>query len=622
MKKLICIILIALTCLSLSIPAHGTSAGEYKIGDTDLDDRITIVDATYIQFYISELLEFTAQQLSAADTDFNDSITIIDATTIQRYLAEIITEFAPSTYDQPTPTQVPTQEPTVDDDTLELSQKIKKYQSDDTLTLSLMADTHYDKAVPFDTKKLAAINTMGDLQTVTDIDLVANLGDIINGNTEKSYTIINMKELIEATHNACDSDVFFVRGNHDDNGWYSQGGYGGTYKKDEIINDKEWYDIALKDRSDNFVMDESNPYGGYGYYDHEDSKIRVFMLNSCDIPYILDDDSIYRYSSYLGHGFSDAQLDFVAKALLFEDKEDPSQWAALFLSHVPLDTSNLEGERFGGMSALIRGHEYMLSIISAYRKGTSFKASGNTYLPMTSKDNKDDFNVSVDIDYSKKGCGEVIAFISGHTHSDNYCNTVGVKNSLSYGYTFLGLVGINSFSNFVIDRDNHTISVVKYGRVIPETAVGTLIGTPDYGTIESGDWTVSYSQFLPNGENIYTGASDIYPIGHTFDNSSGIDLETLELEGVTQTKASRQLTKAIPIKPLTTYAIPSDFKGDCYVYSALGKKSSALRITEQDGYKTFTTNIRNHYVVFSLDTGFYKDYENFFIKEIQSGLTY
>jgi len=618
-KKLISIILAVLTFLSITITAHCSSAQSYKTGDVDLDNHITVVDATYIQLHISEFVTLTAEQLTVSDTDFDKKITVVDATTIQRYLAKIISEIAPATSDQPSPTEP---EATIDEATTELSQKIEKYQSENSLTLSLMADTHYDSEVLFDSKKIDAVKTMGNLQKLIDVDLVFNLGDIINGNTEKDYTIKNMQELINTTHDACDSPVFFVRGNHDDNGWYSQGKYGGTYKEDEIINDKEWYDIALKDRSNSFVMDENNPYGGYGYYDHEDSKIRVFMLNSVDIPYILEDDGTYRYSSYLGHGFSNEQLNFVANALHFKDKEDPSQWAALFLSHVPLDTSNADGERFGGKSALIRGHEYMLSIISAYRKGTAFKASGNTYLPMTSKDNKDDFNVSVDVDYSEKGCGEVIAFISGHTHSDNYCNTVGVKQSLSYGYTFLGLVGINSFSNFVINRDTHTISVVKYGRVIPEITSGNLVGTPDFGTIESGEWTVSYSQFLPNGENLYTGVSDVYPIGYTFDNISDIDLETLELTGVTQTPASRQLTKAIPIKPLTTYAIPSDYKGDCYVYSAIGKKSSALKTTEHDGYKTFTTNIRNCYVVFSLDTGFYKDYENFFIKEVSGGLTY
>ncbi len=65
---------------------------EYKLGDTDLDGIITVVDATHIQRALALLEELSSVQQQVADTDRNGFISIVDATKIQMYVAEIITE--------------------------------------------------------------------------------------------------------------------------------------------------------------------------------------------------------------------------------------------------------------------------------------------------------------------------------------------------------------------------------------------------------------------------------------------------------------------------------------------------------------------------------------------------
>ena len=307
---------------------------------------------------------------------------------------------------------------------------------------------------------------------------------------------------------------------------------------------------------------------------------------------------------------------------MFEDKEKPSDWAAVFLTHVPLDSSNADGERFGGLSALIRGYDYMLSVISAYRKGTSFKKSGTVYNQAIG-DKKEDFLIDVDIDYSKKGCGEVIAFFNGHTHSNNYTNSAGIKNSLSYGYTYIGTVGSESFTTYVINREECTISAFTYGKVRMEETAGNIVGLPHTGSIESGVWTVKYDQFLPNGENIYNGKSEIHPLYFDFGATPlKADIQTMEVMSVTQSKAARQLTKLIPVKPMTKYILPSDFAGQCLSFAKSGDSRAYLSVNSEDDYKYFETGERTTYVAFSLDTSFYKDYENFFVKEVQYGVEY
>lgn len=614
MKRLLSVLLCVVIALSLCFSAIAKEQSNVLIGDTDLDSNITIMDATYIQYHLAELRMLTPIQQKAADTDSSGTISIIDATLIQKFIANIITEF-PQNPDFP---------PQSDDEKLlEIAEKISSVQSDSTLTFSTLSDVHFDEKDKRIDVKFGNIEKMGELQNLVNVDFVANMGDFVIGNEEKDTTVSSLTKLIEKLDLESNAPVLKVRGNHDDNGWYTYGKYGGSNKPDEIINDKEWHDIALSDMPDNYVFDKNNPYGGYGYIDHEASKIRVFVLNSSDIPYVLNDDGSYRYNSYTGHAFSDYQLDFVANALYFSDKENPNDWAALFLMHVPLDTSNFDNERFGDKDALIRGHEYMLSIINAYKNGTSFKASGNINNVSFPSDRAEDFPVSVDVDYSQKGCGEVIAFFSGHTHTNNYCDQVGIKNSLSYGYTFIGTVGSETFTNYVVDRDKKTISAFTYGKTVPEHNQGTLTKTPQSGSIESGEWSVTYNQFVPDGTNLLTGLSEKHDMYYTFcDESYNIDLNSMELDNSAKVAAARKLTKAIAVKPFTTYIIPDDFTGDCLSFNSTGIKRAYLKFTDHGDYKTFTTGIRNYFVLFSLDTSIYKDYENFYVKESAYGIDY
>lgn len=610
MKKLLCTFLALIILLSTAVTTSANNS-EHLFGDTNDDGVISITDATIIQMHLAQLYLMDDAVIPYADVNANGYVDIKDATLIQMYLARKIPDF-PANSTEP-----------VDEELLLTANKVNALQDDNTLTFSLISDVHYTGGNAYDNQKLDNISKMGKLQNLVDVDFVANLGDFVNGNVEKDKTIQSLTELLDYTEKASKAPVFNVRGNHDDNGDYTFSGHGGSNKKDEIINDEEWCDIAFSNLPKGFVIDKNNPNGGYGYYDHEKSKIRIFVLNSVDIPYIADGDT-YRYNSYTGNAFSDKQLDFVANSLQFSDKENPNDWAALFLTHVPLDTSNANGECFGVQSALIRGHEYMHGIIAAYRKGTSFKAQGSTYIAVSNvtKDNEEDFMVDVDVDFTAKGAGEVIGFFSGHTHKDNVCKTVDIENSLAYGYTFVGLSGSTSFTNYVVDRDKKTISAVKHGDVFKENDSNREIGTPDTGSVESGEWSIKYDNFLPQDNNIYNGLSDIYKTNTYFDGSTKLNLETLELENAIDTTSSYVASKGIALKPFTTYVIPDDFMGTCLAFSRYGGKHPVITPVDHGDYKTITTGIRNYYVAFFFYEKGYKDYDNFFIKELYCDTTF
>ena len=482
--------------------------------------------------------------------------------------------------------------------------KLRAYQSPTTLTLSLTSDCHYDGT---DTAMLAGAKNMGLFKQYAPVNAAGNLGDLTPGDKALTVTGDCIAKLISAMNTYMKTPLLLCRGNHDDNGWYSYDGHGGSLQTTQVMNGEEWCRQAFNFTASDITIDPDNPTGGYGYWDHAASKIRVFVLNTEDIPYIAD-GTAYRYNSYgCLHAFSSAQLNFVASALEFSDKTVPNDWAALFLMHVPMDTTNTIGYRFGISDALIRGVEVMLAVIQAYKNGTSFSYSGSVYNASLG-DQSADFNVSVSCDYSTKGCGDVVGFVCGHTHTDNISREVGSAVSLSRGYLYIGLIGNKGFVNLVFDRKNSRVCAVKYGTAIPDTT-GAVVGIPDSGSVSSGEWTAYYSQFRPNEQNLYRGL-DPDGAGCTFGSSdTALNLATL-LVNSRDAYAAYRLTKAIPVDTSTTYKLPSDFVGVVCAYTNTGSRSAFLTVTSANGYKTITTSASQHYLVLTFHST-YAGYEAF-----------
>lgn len=66
---------------------------EYKdqlIGDVNSDGIVSIADATELQKYLANIVDFDDEQLAVADTNGDGSVSIADATQIQKYLAQLI----------------------------------------------------------------------------------------------------------------------------------------------------------------------------------------------------------------------------------------------------------------------------------------------------------------------------------------------------------------------------------------------------------------------------------------------------------------------------------------------------------------------------------------------------
>lgn len=62
----------------------------HVLGDVNCDGVISIADATTLQKYLANIVDFDDEQLAVADTNGDGSVSIADATEIQRYLAQLI----------------------------------------------------------------------------------------------------------------------------------------------------------------------------------------------------------------------------------------------------------------------------------------------------------------------------------------------------------------------------------------------------------------------------------------------------------------------------------------------------------------------------------------------------
>lgn len=111
MKKIILSSLSAIIIFSL-ISVIG--AGAFMLGDVDNDGTLSISDATEIQKFIVETVDFNDDQILAADVDDSGYVDILDVSTIQKRLADIIDSFttAPAT-EEPTTVAPTTAKPTV-----------------------------------------------------------------------------------------------------------------------------------------------------------------------------------------------------------------------------------------------------------------------------------------------------------------------------------------------------------------------------------------------------------------------------------------------------------------------------------------------------------------------------
>ncbi len=88
MKKFFCLVLSLLILFSTILTSVSALENDDPIiGDVDLDGKLSVIDATYIQHALAQMYELSDAQFVAADTNTDGVLSIIDATVLQLHIA-------------------------------------------------------------------------------------------------------------------------------------------------------------------------------------------------------------------------------------------------------------------------------------------------------------------------------------------------------------------------------------------------------------------------------------------------------------------------------------------------------------------------------------------------------
>lgn len=345
-----------------------------------------------------------------------------------------------------------------------VSDRVLALQNKNTFSFAFITDLHLDFAKDVQKQMYNRIckaikylsNNDNIMCVVMGGDNVDNVwfnetGSSIKWN--KYATQFVRRELLEH----CDVPLLIGTGNHDDNSIYDSAYNGESLNENnqEHIPTKTVYDYELYNYYCKFNENSNVVFGGKGkmyyYIDFPSQKIRLFVLNSIDIPYELNEHNALQYTGQWTYGYRNEQLNFVANALKFSDKDNPSEWSVIITKHISINPSY-----FG--NGIMHNNDILVNILNAYKNGSSYVAS--------SQDG--DFPYDINVNYNNIQ-GIIISDIAGHQHQD----INGIYENIPFiGTTTAryenrnepsGEVTNTSFDIFTIDTENRTIKATRFG---------------------------------------------------------------------------------------------------------------------------------------------------------------
>ena len=300
-------------------------------------------------------------------------------------------------------------------------------------------------------RQLAAYNSIAKAYPV---DLCVYGGDYLNNSsqTNKETAMEALKAVRLLVDQTAGAPIIITKGNHDDNTMYTD------YKNGYISIDSLYKTLTYKN-STMAVRNADYLEMSYGYYDIPNKKIRVFILNTLDLPTELDEDTNkLAYSAQNDSGFRQDQLQFVADHLQFSEKG----WQVMFFCHHPMipfekETTEADGYSVSGKGGCVlaaHGSQAMLDIIGAFVTGTKGIVTNTTQ----------DFETSVSYDFTKNRSNTVIACVYGHTHVVCHKIVDGIHHIATravYGHPTYKYVSTGNY--FVVDRKNRVLKLIANG---------------------------------------------------------------------------------------------------------------------------------------------------------------
>lgn len=254
-------------------------------------------------------------------------------------------------------------------------------------------DLHYKSNEEMEVAVTNLVGAVNEIARAQAIEFLCLGGDNVGNYPPSKDEHIAMMHGLAAQLSPCEIPWFCVKGNHDDNSIH--GAVNGTHvcRPETVVPDSVQYEILSSHAED---YPNYHPAGNnllYGYLDASDT--RFILLNSSDVPLIMQEDGTMKYNAQWDNAYGGAQLSWLANTALHNAPEH-----VIFLEHVPFDgIRHNESVRIGG-DALDR-------ITKAFVSGEAIHISSDN----------PDFPYDIRADFSGVP-HHVPARIAGHCHYD------------------------------------------------------------------------------------------------------------------------------------------------------------------------------------------------------------
>ena len=190
-----------------------------------------------------------------------------------------------------------------------------------SLVIGAMSDLHTAGTDDSATSVKHACLAMNEINKLTQLDLVAVLGDICVDHMDSVNNpgFLYVRQQLDPIDKSV--DVIHLEGNHD---------------LDEVntsadIRRQEYYTFIGANNVD-VVTDFGNEFRNYGYKDFDNKRIRVIYLNTSDVA----EEGMTTHLRISPEQFT----WFINTALNFSGKTGASDWQVVVLTHIPLNYTN------------------------------------------------------------------------------------------------------------------------------------------------------------------------------------------------------------------------------------------------------------------------------------------
>lgn len=333
---------------------------------------------------------------------------------------------------------------------------VKNYTRTNTnsINIGIITDTHQkdvDSLTSYGRLGLLHLKEFNYLEERGFLKLKVHLGDWIDGSDPG---LVDEQELINLRN--CFSskriDYALIKGNHDENDKFDA-----LHEMLPSFPEREFEDIMWTNMYRQHNIHYISRQHGVAYFDYGD--LRIIMINTSDVPYILDDNGKKKYNTQHTLALSEDQVQEIIEIL-----EKSVNKQIIFMGHaVPIDRKGMNSLKYNGRSL----HELMVA----------FNQREKGYL--NSHDVPLEYTLTNKFDFSNVVKGKIIAYFAGHAHAEdqyrinsiqyitfNCSALVSLSDSNKYNHRYNRQVDQRTeYAGYVVnvDLDKKLLQVFGYG---------------------------------------------------------------------------------------------------------------------------------------------------------------